>query len=1284
MRSQFVHAHKLFALCFIFLIALPSWSILGAEREYSINTQAPKASVIAGNEFYAEQITASVRGSTSQLTHSLITNDSNIFQRLDFTDPAFLNTSILISASNGKESQASPSVFTSGVDQMTGAFGSNAFFGFVYYNNQTKHSEIQDRSPRVFRILSEALQMDLIRYDTGSDHFFPFVGYYPRWNVFQDVLFSGVPKDGYFGTIDYARISSDSYLATKPFSGTIVLLDKFSVLTQLADVAGDYYNINIADLLTMPSFNLGQLDLAALGGGFGNIPFLNETGITNLTSSLGSFSAILGSADLEGILQDSRVISLVVQYEGFSDGIVNNYDGTFTFDLFKALNYTGTLLKPSKSIYIALLGALFSAVTINLFSAEVADFTPKRCDFSDSLIERIELLMFLTGQDLDLSMLTDYSFKTFWETTGGQSVLYSNVYNPTNPQDIMNSLYQLGIKGSPGIPLGLLNPLSSLWVKYSIPNAELMMDLKTSIDTGFNNITGESSMTINISNVGNRDVWGVVADRPFVTAEQVMGPLQDTVPGVYNYLEDFARQTFDQSIEEFLGMKDARNFYFDSNGDGTYDTFYPNPYDLAGLVPYNPDFAMWLLTPYADSDPVFSTLGSVGQAALSTFFNNSASIFNPENYKLKPGQGFTYESTNLTASTINTYTSFEAYNYTQGTFPSLAYGQSIDGTTPAGGLAFNDTLRWNISSQQIGVQHLIQVIFKFQNTTIPNPIKELDQLRLVWNGMNNISLAGPIQWAIFNRSAGESGTFQDFTWNTNNVNNPNTTSTYNFNKAALSDFTDAANNFTTFVRLTIVADAPVQLSIDDFNLNFTMLDTNGLDLGSARITYSTETSYNRFTIASNNALLTTRDAPSVVGQATLSKIFSYGGDLNTYSLRLVNNGTRTARNVNVTINIPGIIVNSGSFTLIGNTLNCSLGDIAAKAVVENIFFTFRTPNSLLVPQAWVVYDNFVDLLVNENDFSTRANQVFLTAPIDYDTRLPFLHRLSYTLSANVTAPAIGDHVNVSISVQNAGTETIREINLLWDTNLEGFTCLSGSSFKITNLLPGAGNARTLYVILNKTTYRGYFVPPMVALNGTESQTIRQSGPSPIILGLSSLRITRSASERQPEPGDIIMIVVNITNNGTIDMENILVNDINCFPQVGYTLNSGILVFSIAKLTPGESATFNYTVKAKNQGHYDLRPAEVTYFFIYKQTFESPTFTTVVKNPSYMLMLYFAVPLVVGLVCIAIYYRMQKTALKEDYELRRREELMFGKEGTQVAWHKKVVTQVLDDIREGGG
>ncbi len=1278
---------RIFAVILIGFIMTPLSSSPEVKLKSSQEVgQNPNISLVASNEFYAEQIAASVYGDASLLTHLLITNDSNIFQRLDFTDPAFLDASVLISASNGISSPIDPNIYTPEESQTTSGLGANAFFGFLYYNNQTNPNEIQDRSPRAFKILKEAFQMDLIQYDTGSDRFFPFVGYYPIWDVYQDVLFSGVPKDGYFGAIDYDRISSASYLSTKMFSGSLVLFDKVTVLNEIADVAGDYYGVNLDDYFNIASFDLGQYDLSALGQAFEDIPFFNATGIATLMSSLGGLTSILGSGGLTDLLQYSRILSMVVRYEGHPNGIVKNLDDTFTFDLFKALNYNGTQLNPSKSIYVALMGALFSAVTINLFSSEVADFTPKRCDFSTYLVERIELASFIAGQDIDLSLLTDYSFRTYWETSGGQSLLYSNLYNPTNDQDIMNSLYTLGIKGTLGIPLGLLNPLSSLWVKYSIPNAELLLDVKKNIDTGYNSVTGLSTMTVNVKNVGNRTAWGVIADRPFLSPETVLGPIQDYIPGLYNYLfgEDgsggLARSQFDQDAEEFLGMKDARNFLLDTSGDGAYDSYYPNPYSTTGLLPYNPVFARWLID-YGADDDLFSVLGIDGRQYLANLFNDSGSIFNPENYQLQPGEGFSYVSNN-TASIINTYTSFEEYNYSQGSFPALVYGQTADGTTPAGGLAANDVLAWNITSEQAGVQHLIQCIFKFQNTTIPNPLKELDQLRLVWQGINNISLAGDIQWAIWNRTTGGSGAFQDFTWNTDNTN-PTTVLTYNFN-TGLSDLTDGTNNYTTYVRLTIVTDAPVKLSIDDFNLNFTMLDTNALDLGSARVTYSTSASYNRLTVASNGALITTRDAPSLVGQAELTQQRSYPGDLNMYTLHLTNNGTETARNITISMTTPGIIIDPGNFTLIGNMLNCSLEDLPATASFINISFTFRTPNSLLVPKARIEYDNFIDLLPNEADFVTSANQIFLSAPIDYDTRVPYLNLLGYTLSTNVTAPAIGEHINVTLIVQNIGQETIPEINLTWGQNLDGFSFLSANTFKITDLQPGVGNEQEISFILNKTNYRGYFVPPIIAVNGTQFQTIRQIAASPIILGASSLRITRTSSNLQPETNDVVTITVTVENNGTIDMEQILVNDINCFPQQGYTLNSGVLVFNITKLIPGQSVSFSYTIKAKNQGHYEFRPAEVTYFYVYKVSFTSPTLSSKVQSPPYILMLYFAIPLVIGIVAIIIYYSMQKKIQKEDYELRRREELMFGKEGTQVAWHKKNLTQVLDDIKEGGG
>ncbi|HMF34266.1 MAG TPA: hypothetical protein VKK79_22765 [Candidatus Lokiarchaeia archaeon] len=1238
---------------------------------------SPKVADVSGNEFYAEQITANVYGNTSDITQSMFTNDTDMFHTLDFNDPAFLNASLVIAASNGIQGTVNPGVYSPDATSLGSAFSSNAFFGFLYYNNKTSAYDVQTRSARAFRILQESFQLDLMRFNSTSSRFFPFIAYYPQWPVFDSVIFTNLPKDGYWGALDYSRIESAAYLASKPYSAVLVNIEKLGVLPDLENLAGNYYGINLNDILGATGFNLGSLNFNALTQQLGNNPFINASGIANVSSTVTSLTSVLSSTDFTTLLQQTRVLALTVQYEGAPAGIVHNQDGSYTFDLFKALNYGGTTLQPSMAIYIAIIGALLSSININLFSAEILDFAPQRCDFSESLIERIELLLFLTGQNIDLSTLQNYSFKTWFETTGGESTLYSTVYDPSNQQDYVNALYQLGFKGMPGIPLGVLNPLAPLWVQYIIPNSELVVDCRKTIDTGFNNVTGLSTMNVTVTNVGNRTVWGILPDRPIVTADQILGPIQTALPQLYDTLVNFAQNTLGQTMPQFLGMENAREFLVDTGGTGTYNYMYPDPTSAGALLPYNPLFATYLAVNEFNPNNPFGAAG----LALIPFFNSSTSMFNPENYQLQPNQHFTYTFTNNTGTIVNSYTSFATYDYTTDTnFPAVAYGITADGTNPSLGQNL-DNNTWNITSVQEGVQYLAQITFKFQNSSIPDPNKELNQLLLVYTGMSNVSLAGNIQWAVYNRTSGEGDAFQNFAWNTDATNPTTFTHTFNTN---LNDYIDSSNNYTMYVRLTITNPAPFKLSIDDFVLNFTQLDTNALDLGSARVTYSTQSSYNRITVTSNNALLTTRDAPSLVAQADAKYVMTYPGQLNTYTLHISNNGTELAKSVNVSLTIPGIIVNPGNFTLVNNTLSCSLGDIANGTYLSNISFTFRTPNSELLPQAEVDYNNFKELGNAGPDFTVYSNQIFLTAPIDYITQVPYLNLISYAMGANASAPAVGSQVNITISIQNNGNQPILNLSLFWDQNLEGFHRLDNTSLQVNNLLPGATNAQNITITLNKTTYRGYFVPPMVAINGTESLTFRQTSESSLILGVMSLKITKTISQNQLNPGDVANITVTVQNNGTIEMDTLQLNDINSFPQDGYTLNWGVLTANIAQLAPGASITFSYSILAKTQGIFVLRGAGSPYFFIYKQDFTSAEVPTKIQEPWYIMILWIAVPLVISGFIMYAFFSMKKSQQKEDYELSRREELMFGKGGNQVAWEMKNLQQTLDEIREGGG
>ena len=110
---------KIFTLIILMFISLNfSPFIIGENQKYSLNQaineeyyHAPKSSDISGNELYGEQILVQVAGDHSLIQQSYITNDTNIFKKLDLSDPAFFGSSFMIQVSNGIEAKMDPSIY---------------------------------------------------------------------------------------------------------------------------------------------------------------------------------------------------------------------------------------------------------------------------------------------------------------------------------------------------------------------------------------------------------------------------------------------------------------------------------------------------------------------------------------------------------------------------------------------------------------------------------------------------------------------------------------------------------------------------------------------------------------------------------------------------------------------------------------------------------------------------------------------------------------------------------------------------------------------------------------------------------------------------------------------------------------------------------------------------------------------------------------------------------------------------------------------------------------------
>src|SRR6056297_892152 len=123
--------------------------------------QLPGSSDVSGNELFAEQIGVSIAGNNSIIQHSYITNDTNIFAEMDFSDPAFVGSSFVMSLSNGIHPDIYPEPVTSNIMQQLD-LNYDIPRGFLFYDNESDYKVVQTRKNRAMNILKNIFHIDFV------------------------------------------------------------------------------------------------------------------------------------------------------------------------------------------------------------------------------------------------------------------------------------------------------------------------------------------------------------------------------------------------------------------------------------------------------------------------------------------------------------------------------------------------------------------------------------------------------------------------------------------------------------------------------------------------------------------------------------------------------------------------------------------------------------------------------------------------------------------------------------------------------------------------------------------------------------------------------------------------------------------------------------------------------------------------------------------------------------------------------------------------------------------
>lgn len=1232
---------------------------------------------VAGTDLYAENIEAYVVGNKSIIKQSLFSNDTSILPQFDTRDPAFYKCNILVSVSNGIVPEIFPNVITESEIPLQFGMTFNSFSGFLYYDEQLSESDVQIRAERALEIIKRKFEIDLIQISSSNPYFFPFIGYFPNWKVYIEEITGNLPMDGYWKALDVERLTSDEYINSKHLSSTLLLVNSLDLMEKdvLTSIDQIDFNLDSLDLSYLESFDVENIfeqftnvisDYPAIFGNFSDLIGSNETDTGNGMTDLAEVFEGLSLSN------QSYYTSLMIQYEGADGGITEVGKDEYQFNLWDALNYDGAPLRPSEKIFIALLGAFMSDIEINIMCTEITDMTPQYYDLYNFLLEQIDTILFYANVDFDIEMLEDYSLELFWVDYEGIKRTYVKPVNLNDPQDYINFLAIVGVQGFEGIPTGILNPISNFKVSYTSgytePSILITKDLIGS--NASYGVYNPFSFNITAENVGNNTVWGVPTDIPITLEDAfalIIGPV-GTLLGLdqdlYDAIWEIVRVEYSgqySSLEDFFNFnEEPRIFYFDTTGAGFIDNYYPNLLNISNLYPYNEKMDNVITIMTSSHQQLLDSLDTVGVSVndLRTTFGNQESIWNDENWNIKPGERLSYEFSNFSIEAYDSFTPFYNYNFLiDEDFPNLPdviSGESIGNTTPQMALE-NDNESWNIESEEkfIGF-HEIDIQFLFKNeTAIDLKNNSLDRVSIL---INLTDISNNIFLEVFNYS---SETFEDLSNYSSSETNSTLEYSFERNEGTLEWIFDpyTRENHSILVRMRGSDSNPFNISINNFDIQFSYRDVNLYQVLGSRIKYSSFSGNVEYTRRSNSITLSTYNMASIVTYGYLDKFNCAQGELLTYQLFMQNIGSESAYNINISLLVPGIPYQLNAFVLDNNTLTNIIPELKPKQK-QQLNFSFYCPNSAMIRSVSIEYDNNETVSnLNSTGLMATPNDVFFSSPVDYINRFPFVKSIEIFVNSSNYHPQIGEFFNLTVGVKNSGLEGFNISSVTFFTTDQFGDLISyNQSFTLSDIEYDQTQSFTL--VLYKSDWKAYFYPAINQFKCPESRIIQIQKADPIILGIVNFTIIKSVDQTQIEIGDIVSVNITVVNTGTICIKNFSLQDIISFSGINFDLVDGNLVYDISCLHSGETLSFIYKVRAKNQALITLKPAFIEQYYLRKQTYQSNEIQMKVIIPKSLQYLFIVIPLLFVLIAIIVFLWQKYRYNAKKYERLRYEMALF--------------------------
>ncbi|MFX0101268.1 MAG: hypothetical protein ACFFCS_16970 [Candidatus Hodarchaeota archaeon] len=1237
-------------------------------------------SVINSDDLYSEQMQFFLAGDDCLVRQSAITTDAYILDQIPLNDIAFKNATLIIVASNGIYPLNYVDVYVPFNELLTYQLPVNGFIAYLAYNDTVSNIDVASREKRAKQLLESAFEIEFFSQVTSdSDYNFMYYGATPSWSTMLGRITNNLPKDGFFNYLDIPRISNPSYTSNNHVSAGLISIDPYG---------GSFTDFNIT-------------------GGIDDIMGLLDIDVSDFSDFMGvNFTEL--TEMMGGPLLEEKTTVLFVQYEGKDNGVTYNAGTSrYTFDLKAALGMgTNEEIQASSKVWNSMMGGMdptgviTSLIDVNVISGKALDwdFFLPNLTISDSLIDLLYLASIFMADDSSIggiggslemieTLIKSMSLTMHFEDMGASSKLYTNINISMSGLEYIlgpvmgtlltealgfnsfadSPLLLMGFTGIPFIPVGLLNPFPNLRVEYHLPLNPTQPNLivEQVIDEAIKPFGEPMNLLLNVKNVGDEVAWGLkMGEGSTSIGEATMGMIPGATEIRYEVRAFYIPINFGLTdplvnlygIENILIDVTSGGLLFqatleavDANGNG--DGF-------AGLN----EIADFLLLPY--NDPLnYLEPGDFFTVNLSDYVVNG--IYAP----------FTDETAAFNQSYIMNGT--EAG--TNATLNNYTYAQEADGEF------------WDIESEDfenVTGSHEIKMNFTFSNDTSNLVPEDIAAIQFQATGFTNVSVDTFSEFYIWNITSMEWINLGRVTSNGENMT-VNQTITGSFrivegdldtqgNVINLTDFLDDSNNYSAQLQYRGVHADSMLLSLDYLGMDYLQENETVIPVMPKTVTYTDlegnatwrGTSNSLYIGSINSSVLTVDQDITNSGDYTLSV-----GSTTNMTVNITNVGTEDAIDVNISIPLPGIVTKPGMFEVGASYLNIS-GLTIAPGNSSFYTFEFNMSNSIKMPGATVAYNNVTLVEANVSDYVVRAQDLYLKAPVDYDTKTPMVITVNSSLEWEETSTIpvnLGNTFNITVAANPSILPSfIPEINLTIPETTY-FNISSGYTFG-KGVSDVASN-----ITIEKLEHKGYLVPSfMLDVNSSLLTLMRFVQPRPLQVGSMELSIEKivikdGATMQGPHfsmtRDEEITVVVMINNTGTLPIGIIEYNDISQpfglqiidnegFEQYGFNTIEGVLMLGNITLNPNQSISFNYTLVAKNVGTFTLGLVAKDYLFIHAVTFTSNEYSITVNEKPELIAAYLGVSIGIVLLITIVSLRNKKKQKRAFEDFVRRDKILY--------------------------